>query len=105
VKHFTLRTKEPFLFLQRLFFAAIVNVKITGAASAGDISLPIVIGLGGALFLSPPLLTLAFLLFIEDLKTYTIEGDAVKYVDDVVPISQLLRFDPKTCLPLQRKTK
>jgi hypothetical protein len=120
VKHFSLEQKEPFLFLQRLFFAgkpkldkmlekelkstdfdAIVNLKITGAASAGDISLPVVLGLGGALLISPSLLTLAFLPLFEDLKTYTIEGDAVKYADDVLPVSQFLRFDPSTGLPLK----
>ena len=133
-KHVKAEQKIPFLFLVRLSPEtgspdiremlepeinsvqgdAVVNVQIKGEASLGDIILPIATGvIGGIAF--PPLFVIAAIPFFEDLKTYSVEGDVVKYSSQK-PIQELkqeydpltgvqsrnVKFDPNTGLPINR---
>lgn len=104
VKHVKIQQKVPLLFLARVNpqggspdldellqpeFAetpgdAIVNVKIKGEAALGDVILPVGMGIVGA-FVFPPLLVISMFPLYEDLKTYTVEGDIVKYVGEQLP--------------------
>ena len=142
IKHVKIQQKIPLLFLVRINpgsgspdldellqpeFAetpgdAIVNVKIKGEAALGDFVLPIGMGVVGA-FVFPPLLFIAMFPLYEDLKTYTVEGDIVKYVgEQLPPVREKLlpavekaaplveklppaprqRIDPETGLPVEK---
>lgn len=121
IKYVKVEQKVPFLFLVRINPAggnpdlddmlqpelaaaegdAIVNVKIKGEAALGDVILPIGMGIVGA-FAFPPLLIIAMFPLFEDLKTYTVEGDIVKYVEPKQPPESDRRFDPITGLPLKK---
>ncbi len=137
IKYVKVEQKVPFLFLVRINPAsgspnlddmlqpelaaaegdAIVNVKVKGEAALGDVILPIGMGIVGA-FLFPPLGFIAMFPLYEDLKTYTVEGDVVKYVGEKLPpaaekpppvVEKLppapkQRIDPETGLPV-KKTK
>jgi len=119
IKHFTEEQKVPFLFLVRLNpegsnpdlekmlgpelnsekADAIVNVKIEGHPAFGDVMLPLAMGIiGGIAF--PPLFVLTAIPFFEDLKTYKVEGDLVKYSDPQSTHQPTPQFDPATGLPV-----
>jgi hypothetical protein len=118
IKHIKVEQKIPFLFLVRINPEsghpevdemlqpeidasqgdAIVNVKITGEAALGDVFLPVGVGvLGGIAF--APLFIFAVTPFYEDLKTYTVEGDIVKYTEGKKLPEPEKKFDPVTGLP------
>lgn len=114
VKHVVIQQKVPLLFLQRLnpqsgsadlneLLApelknseadALVNVTIKGIAAFGDVMLPLGVGFfGGLLF--PPFFVLMAVPMFEDLKTYTVEGDLVRYSDvPKQPENEKEKFDP-----------
>ncbi len=126
VRHFVVEQKTPLLFLARMVTAgnpnlddllqneltggdAIVNVRIKGYLHIGDMLLPIAIGIGGV-FVEPILLFVSFMPFFLDLKSYSVEGDLVRYTSsistkdsdqhksDVIDIP--LRFNPETGVPI-----
>jgi len=135
VKHIKIKQKVPFLFLVRMkpdaggvdlneLLAvdlnssqadAVVNVCIKGEPAFGDVVLPVAIGLlTGLMF--PPFFLLATVPMFEDLKTYEVEGDVVRYVyhDKSLPVElpidpntgqpvkpAALKFDPVTGLPIK----
>lgn len=135
VKHIKVQQKIPLLFLVRINPAsgspdldemllpelstvegdAIVNVTIKGEAALGDVILPVGIGIVGA-FIFPPLLFFTAFPLYEDLKTYSVEGDIVKYVGERLPPeavkpvpvvenpppTQGQRIDPETGLPVKK---
>jgi hypothetical protein len=151
IQHFKKAQKVPFLFLVRLSPEggafnlneelqnepgimdgdALVNTTIKGQAAIGDVALPIVVGIGGGLVF-PPLFLFLACPFYEDLKTYTIEGDIVKYVGGQRPPAEEIpnpviekippvvehpapvkekssplpekRIDPETGLPVKKTT-
>jgi len=135
IKHIRVEQKLPFLFIVRMSPEhghpdldemlqpeidasqgdAVVNVKIKGEAELGDVFLPVGIGvLGGIAF--APLFVIAAIPLYEDLKTYTVEGDIVKYIGEKLlpetekpsPAAEKLqaapiqRIDPETGLPLPK---
>lgn len=124
VTHFSLRQESSFLFADRLFGGgkpdltrmvqqqltltpgdAMVNVRIHGDTNVGDFLLPIIFGAAGG-FVFPPLVLFVYEPLFYDLKTYTIEGDIIRY--SVEPKSQsgkILYFDPMTGLPIEEKKK
>jgi len=135
VKHIKVQQKIPLLFLVRINPAsgspdldemllpelstvegdAIVNVTIKGEAALGDVILPVGIGIVGA-FIFPPLLFFTAFPLYEDLKTYSVEGDIVKYVGEQLPPAAVKsvpvvekpapipaqRIDPETGLPVKK---
>ncbi len=122
VKHFKVKQKAPFLFLSRLApeganadlnkllepelintqADAIVNLSIKGDAEATDIALPVGFGLFGGLAFAP-LFVLMAVPFFEDLKTYEVEGDLVKYIAQATsPEKAKELLDPLTGLPTQK---
>jgi hypothetical protein len=123
IKHVKIQQKIPFLFLVRINPGsgspylddmlqpelaaeegdAIVNVKIKGEAALGDFVLPIGMGVVGA-FVFPPLFSIAMFPLYEDLKTYTVEGDIVKYVEQKPSPEIEQKFDPVTGLPATKPT-
>lgn len=123
LKHIKVVQSVPFLFLVRLnpenaapdidqllqpeFAAtpgdAIVNVKIEGKPFFGDIFFPIGFGVVGGIAFSPLFLFVAAP-FFEDLKTYTIEGDIVQYIEPNPILKPNQQFDPVTGLPVRSTT-
>ena len=119
VKHFRVEQRSPLLFLVRMFPVpaqpdlaammrpdlianggdAVVNLKMTGEASLGDVLLPVGVGVFGGL-VYPALFFAITLPIFEDLKTYTVEGDIVKYVEPNRTPEPGRKFDPVTGLPL-----
>lgn len=123
VKHFRVKQKVPVLFVFRLSpygaaadinemiapelqssqADAIVNLSVKGNAEIQDVFLPIGIGLLGGLILSPTFFFITVIPFYEDLKTYEVEGDLVKYVAQATsPENPKEPFDPLTGLPKQK---
>ncbi|MFA5835011.1 MAG: hypothetical protein WDA22_16155 [Bacteroidota bacterium] len=124
VTHFSLHQDVQFLFLPRLFGGAkpdinamienqlrltpgdaIINVRIHGDTEVGDFLLPIVIGTAGA-FVFPPMSIFIYEPFFYDLKSYTVEGDIIRY--DILQQFQakpLLKIDPMTGLPVEEQKK
>jgi len=73
---------------------AVVNVRIEGTADFFNVILPIGVGvIGGAILWSPLYVFTVFPLF-EDLKTYTVEGDIVKYVEGKAIPDREQKFEP-----------
>ncbi len=124
VKHFRVKQKVPVLFVFRLSpygaaadinemiapelqssqADAIVNLSVKGNAEIQDVFLPIGIGLLSGLILSPTFFFLMAVPFYEDLKTYEVEGDLVKYTAQTTsPEKQNELFDPLTGLPKQKQ--
>jgi len=123
IKHIKVQQKVPFLFLVRLHpqsgsadlnellgpelknseADALVNVTIKGNVAFGDVMLPLGLGfLGGLMF--PPMFVLMAIPLYEDLKTYTVEGDLVKYIDRQTEPDQFKQsFDPLTGSPTEKK--
>ena len=117
VKHVRLEQRVPLLFLQRMFAQcnpdiqgmieqeiadqrgdAFVNMRIAGTAKAGDVLLPLAIGIGGA-FIAPGFLAVAIVPFFVDLRTYTVEGDVVRCGPEPPPLplkKARMKFDPET---------
>lgn len=131
VKHIRVQQKVPLLFVARLSPGggkpdfdellrpelisnegdALVNVKIVGEASLGDVLLPIGLGIISGIGFAP-LYVIATAPLFEDLKTYSVEGDLVQYIDrqpeserkfDPATGTQKAkpRFDPETGLPMK----
>jgi hypothetical protein len=83
---------------------AIVNVSIKGDAAIPDVFFPIGLGLLGGLTLSPMFYFLIPVPLFEDLKTYEVEGDLVKYIDQTsAPVMTKELIDPLTGLPQQKQ--
>ena len=119
IKHIRAEQKSPLLFIVRMVPAearpdldgmvlpeltaaqadAMVNMKLKGETSLGDALLPIAVGLFGGLAFPPLFVVMTFPIF-EDLKTYAVEGDIVKYVESNPPPESGRKFDPVTGLPL-----
>jgi len=116
VKHVILQQRVPFLFIQRMFAQcnpdvqsmieqevanqngdAFVNLRVEGTMKAGDMLLPLAIGIGGA-FLAPGFLAAAIVPFFVDLRTYSVEGDVVSCTSKVPPpsLNKKIKFDPET---------
>ena len=123
MKHIRVVQKVPFLFLLRInpenanpnldellqpVFAetpadAIVNVRLQGSTSLGDVILPIGLGIAGGLVFAP-LFVFVVTPFFEDLKTYSLEGDIVRYSESSKPSEPKQKFDPVTGLPTENPT-
>ena len=121
IRHMSAEQKIPFLFMVRMFPGetkpdldamvslelttaqadAMVNVKFRGETSIGDALLPVGLGFFGGLAF-PPLFVIMALPLYEDLKTYAIEGDLVKYVEPQEAPESDRKFDPITGLPLTK---
>ena len=121
IKHMRAAQKAPFLFLVRMFPGeaqpnldemvtpefmtaqadAMVNMKFRGETSVGDVLLPVGVGLIGGLAFPPLFIFMMFPIF-EDLKTYSVEGDIVKYVGTQQAPGSERKFDPITGLPLTK---
>ncbi len=123
VKHIVVQQKVSFLFLVRMNAQngsvdlnellrselsnsqadALVNVSIRGKVAIGDVALPLGIGfLGGIMF--PPLFLIMVIPMYEDLKTYEVEGDLVRYIDQPAATDQSVKpFDPLTGVPVEKK--
>lgn len=124
LRHFKVKQKSPFLFISRLSpygagvdlnelitpelvsskADAIVNLSIKGDAAIADVFLPIGLGLLGGITLSPIFYFLVPIPVFEDLKTYEIEGDLVRYVEQPsIPVKFRELIDPSTGLPIQKQ--
>ena len=121
IRHMSAEQKNPFLFIARMFPGevkpdldamvslelttsqadAIVNVKFRGETSIGDALLPLGLGFFGGLAF-PPFFFIMMSPLFEDLKTYAIEGDLVKYVEPMQAPESVRQFDPITGLPITK---
>ncbi len=123
IAHFKTGQQEKGIFIQRLYGGAqpdlnamvqrqlaktdgdaIVNVKIKGEAQFGDVLLPVIFGIGGT-FVHPLFSFFIFEPFFTDLKTYTVEGDIVRFTDTEQKRNPFVRLDPATGLPVQSKPR
>ncbi len=115
VEHFSVLQDRSLLFLKRLHGGghpdfqgmldkqlkktpgdAIINLSITGETRELDVIAPLIFGIAGA-FVYTPLVIIAFEPIFTDLKTYSIEGDVIRYTGR----TNLRPIDPETGLPVQ----
>jgi hypothetical protein len=115
VEHFSVLQDRSMLFLKRLHGGghpdiqgmldkqlkktpgdAIINLTITGETREMDVVGPLIFGIAGA-FVFTPLVIIAFEPMYADLKSYSIEGDVIRYTkkENRIPI------DPETGMPVQ----
>jgi hypothetical protein len=122
IKHFKIRQNVPVLFLSRLspygatadisdliepemlssHADAVVNLSIKGEADIKDVFLPVGIGVLGGIVLSPVFYFFVAIPFLEDLKTYQVEGDLVTYINTKQTPRVIQPVDPNTGLPLKK---
>ena len=119
--HFTVEQDRSMLFFKRLLGGgkpditkmlnsqltkyngdAIINLQIFGDTDVGDFLLPMAVGAAGSLIFSPVLFFIFEPLFF-DLKSYTAEGDIIRFLELAKPKQQLPQFNPLTGLPEQQK--
>ncbi|MDP1677969.1 MAG: hypothetical protein Q8L88_14015 [Bacteroidota bacterium] len=124
IKHFKVKQAVPFLFLFRLnpdggqadlneLLApelissqadAVVNLSIKGDGDIKDVFLPVGLGLLSGIVISPVFYFVMTIPLFEDLKTYEVEGDLVKYISQTsLPEKTKELIDPLTGLPLQKQ--
>ena len=114
VEHFSVLQDRSMLFLKRLHGGghpdiqgmldkqlkktpgdAIINLSITGETREMDVVGPLIFGIAGA-FMFSPLIIIAFEPIFADLKTYSIEGDVIRYTGQ----ANRIQIDPETGLPI-----
>lgn len=117
VEHFSLVQDRSMLFLKRLHGGghpniqallekqlkktpgdAIINLKIAGETREMDVVAPVIFGIAGSLIITP-FIILAFEPLFADLKTYSIEGDVIRYIGKTERKTDPVRIDPETGLP------
>jgi hypothetical protein len=117
VEHFSMVQDRSMLFLKRLHGGghpdipamlekqlkktpgdAIINLKIAGETREMDVVAPVIFGIAGS-FVFPPFFILALEPLFTDLKTYSIEGDVIRYTGSTDGKKDPIRIDPETGLP------
>lgn len=123
IRHFTIEQDHSALFIKRLWGGglpdmtsmlakelkktpgdAIVNLSIQGTIQPADAALPVVVGIGG-IFIFPPLALFIFEPLLTDLKSYTAEGDIVRFTDAGQQKNPPIVIDPMTGLPMKENVK
>lgn len=121
VTHFSVEQEKSMFFLRRMFGGghpdvtsmlqkqlqknpgdAIINLRIKGDTKEIDIAVPIVIGIAGT-FAFAPLFIIALEPLFADLKSYTLEGDIIRWKPEKKPAPQPVLIDPDTGLPVEKK--
>lgn len=77
---------------------AIINLKIAGETREMDVVSPMIFGIAGS-FAFAPFIILAFEPLFTDLKTYSIEGDVIRYIGRTGKRNDPLKINPETGLP------
>lgn len=120
VEHFSVLQDRSMLFLKRLHGGghpdvnamlasqlkktpgdAIINLTIKGETRETDVIAPVVLGIAGS-FVFTPFIILAFEPLFADLKSYSLEGDVIRYIGKDGRIHDSLRIDPDSGLPVKR---
>lgn len=118
VTHFSVEQDKSLFFVKRIFGGAhpditkmlqkqlqktpgdaIINFRIKGETKEIDLALPIIFGAAGA-FAYPPLILISLEPLFADLKSYTVEGDIIRFTDRPRRTPPPVLFDPDTGLPM-----